>query len=152
MLKQKAIIFDLDGTICDDSHRLPLLTENEGNITDKIWDQYHGCCIEDNPIEVVASCAKGLAYGYWIIIITGRDEKYREATLNWLFVNNVPHQELYMRPNGNHCSSVDLKRKIYHDHIKNKYDVIGVFEDRKCVVDMWREEGLICLQTQEENY
>ena len=56
MILPKAVIFDLDGTVCDDSHRQPLLTENKGNITDKIWHEYHSACVYDKPVEVVCAC------------------------------------------------------------------------------------------------
>ena len=87
-----------------------------------------------------------------IIIITGRDEQYRNITIDWLLRYNLSYDELYMRPDGQYTSSVEFKRDIYNDCIRNSFDVIGVFEDRKRVTDMWRELGLVCLQTKEGNY
>ncbi len=36
--------------------------------------------------------------------------------------------------------------KIYEEHIKAKYDILLAIADRQQVVDMWREQGLVCLQ------
>ena len=152
MILPRAVIFDLDGTVCDDSHRQTILLNNKGNITDDIWRQYHSACVDDAPIDIVCRCLYLLSLDNEIIIITGRDEQYRQITLDWLLKHNLPHDELYMRPNGHHVSSVEFKRNIYNEQIKDKFDIVGVFEDRKCVTDMWREEGLICLQTKEGNY
>lgn len=37
-------------------------------------------------------------------------------------------------------------------HIKEKYEISFAFDDRKSVVDMWRENGVFCFQCQDHNY
>lgn len=36
--------------------------------------------------------------------------------------------------------------------VKGKYDVLFCVDDRKQVTDMWRRNGLICLQCAEGNF
>jgi hypothetical protein len=51
-----------------------------------------------------------------------------------------------MRRSGdNRCDSI-VKEEIYNDYIKDKYNVLAVFDDRDRVCDMWRRIGLLCLQ------
>ena len=42
--------------------------------------------------------------------------------------------------------------KINEQEIKDKYDVIGVFEDRDSCVKMWRALGLTCFQVADGSY
>lgn len=57
-----------------------------------------------------------------------------------------------MRPDGDHRPDYVIKREIYEREIKDKYDVIGVFEDRQRCVDMWRALGLTCFQVAPGDY
>ena len=45
-------------------------------------------------------------------------------------------------------SDKDVKEEILEKHI-NKSSVWFVLDDRDAVVEMWRENGLCCLQAQE---
>lgn len=84
-----------------------------------------------------------------IIYLTGRPEKYRDMTTEWLGKNDLDfhcYSHLFMRPDGDHRPDYVIKREIYEREIKDKYDVIGVFEDRQQCVDMWRALGLTCFQ------
>ena len=51
-----------------------------------------------------------------------------------------------MRKKGDHRKDSIVKKELYEEHIKNRYEVLCVFDDRNQVVDMWREEGLLCCQ------
>ena len=59
--------------------------------------------------------------------------------------NDVPCDRLIMRPFDDNTSDDECKRKLFNEEI-NYSDVWFVLEDRKSVVDMWRGEGLTCLQ------
>lgn len=37
-------------------------------------------------------------------------------------------------------------------NIKDKYNVLGIFDDRQQVVDMWRSLGLKCFQVEPGNF
>jgi hypothetical protein len=80
-----------------------------------------------------------------IVIMTARDSGCRADTEKWLKANDVPYSRLLMRPKGDHSPDPVCKQKLLEDHIDYK-DVWFVLEDRKSVVDMWRGEGLTCLQ------
>jgi hypothetical protein len=45
----------------------------------------------------------------------------------------------------------ELKKQFLDEHV-NIEDVFLVVDDRQQVVDMWRKEGLTCLQVAEGNF
>lgn len=150
MTKQCAYIFDLDMTLCDCSHRLHFITGEK-----KDWDSFYGALEDDDPIYDVVGLALTIVVhtGHEIILITGRPERTRTATVKWLDEHTgLLPCKLYMRPDGDHRPDYELKRDIYEREIKDKYDVDGVFEDRQQVVDMWRALGLTCYQVAKGDY
>ena len=150
-------IFDIDGTLADCSHRVKHI---QGK--DKNWDKFFNKMEKDNPILPVINLLSTISYHTKnaVILITGRPEKYRDTTLWWL-AKNVAHLDitghyeefkLLMRQDGDYRSDAIIKKEIYDKQIKGTYDVKGVFEDRKQVVDMWRSLGLTCFQVAEGDF
>lgn len=149
-MKQIAYIFDIDGTLADCSHRLHFINGEK-----KYWDSFYVALKDDKSICDIVGLALIIAVhtGHAIILITGRPERTRQATIKWLdeYTGLWPCK-LYMRPDGDHRPDYELKRDIYEREIKDKYDVAGVFEDRQQVVDMWRALGLTCYQVAKGDY
>jgi len=146
MLKPKAIIVDIDGTLANVDHRVGLLPD---------WDSFFAAQKDDTVNEWCRNLLWRYHPDYTIFYITGRPEKYREVTKKWLMEKECPTLgavDLYMRPDTKHDNDDEVKKKIYEDHIKNKYDVEFVIDDRDKVVAMWRELGLVCLQCAEGNF
>jgi hypothetical protein len=56
----------------------------------------------------------------------------------------VKYDELRLRKSGDRRSDVIVKREMLHRIDETK--VLFVVEDRNRVVEMWRKEGLVCLQ------
>lgn len=81
-----------------------------------------------------------------VIVVSGRMGKYKQQTKDWLSKNVVPCDALFMRPTDDVRKDVEIKKEIYEKHIKGKYNVLCVFDDRDQVVEMWRAQGLTCLQ------
>lgn len=135
------IIFDLDGTLADISHRLPLI---QGKT--KRWDDFFAACVDDFPIKSgIATLTAFKNAGYKIIIYTGRSDKVRMATEVWLreHVGFVP--VMAMRKDGDYRSDHELKRE-WLNAMEDKDRVLVAFEDRYRVVNMYRDEGITCYQ------
>lgn len=142
MNKVKALICDLDGTMCNIDHRRHL-------IKDKKWDQFHAACGFD---DVNVWC-RDLVLQYWpshqIIFLTGRNDSARGLTDKWLKRHLNLDDGMYilhMRPNKDYRKDMDFKEEIYREYIKDYFDVVFCLEDRSRVVNMWRRLGLVCLQ------
>lgn len=85
-----------------------------------------------------------------VIFITGRTDSARDLTIQWLKskeVNLGSNWRLFTRPNHCFVPGEEFKLDIYNKHIKNKYNVICVFEDSNKCVNMFREQGLLVCQT-----
>lgn len=81
-----------------------------------------------------------------VILVSGRTDKFRAQTEQWISLNEVTYDELFMRKDGDVRKDVIIKQEIYEVEIKDKYNVLFVLDDRDQVVDFWRSQGLTCLQ------
>ena len=81
-----------------------------------------------------------------ILVVSGRDGSCRKETEEWLDSYGVPHDAIFMRPANDFRKDSLIKKEIYENDIKGKYNVIMVYDDRNQVVDVWRSLGLKCLQ------
>lgn len=131
-----AYIFDIDGTLAIRGDRSPFNWSKVGL---------------DTVNEPVRKVLDRLEIDFPIIILSGRDEVCREETEKWLRDNSIKYDELHMRPKNNNEKDSIIKRRIYDD-IKNRYNILGVFDDRNQVVEMWRSLGLTCFQVAEGNF
>lgn len=125
-----AIIVDTDGT----------LANHEGIRSPYDTSRYHLDTVHGNVAAVVNS----LGYGdYAIIGVSGRDAAYRDVTEQWwLGQARVEADEMYFRPEGDKRPDDVIKAEIYENHIRGRYNVVGVFDDRGRVLRMWRAKGL----------
>lgn len=133
-------IVDIDGT----------LAHHEGVRGPYDTSRYH----LDEPDAIIAYIATAFRDDYSsnkIIIMSGRDEAFREVTENWLsdklaWRKGEHYIDLFMRPEGDRRNDAVVKNELYEKHIRGKYNVDFVLDDRDRVVHMWRAKGLKCLQ------
>jgi len=141
------VIFDLDGTLSDSTHREHYVKRPVG---EKDWDNFHAAAADDPPKRAVLYTFLALqSSGHTIEIWTGRDDKYRTQTLDWLEKNGISNPTLKMRPTGDYTHDNELKSR-WLDERGRRVDL--VFEDRQRVVDMWRERGITCAQIAPGNF
>jgi hypothetical protein len=81
-----------------------------------------------------------------VVLVSGRQEKDRPPTERWLRRHEVVHDALRMRATGDTRSDAIVKRELYERHIRDRYNVVLVIDDRQRVVDMWRSLGFQCWQ------
>lgn len=125
-----AYIFDIDGTLAHMKNRSPFE-----------WDRVGEDSLDENVAHILDSVA-----GKHILIVSGRDEVCKQQTIGWMNDNSISFTRLLMRPAGDNRPDQDVKREIYENNIKGKYNVLGVFDDRDSVVQLWRSLGLKCFQ------
>ena len=149
---KNTIIFDLDGTLADISVRRKLSTKPNGKID---WDIFLNPdnIIMDSPNDPVVKMAQLFADdNFNIIIFSGRSDKTKHTTLDWLAHNKVPFNKLVMRDTVRHfMPDNDLKKQLLNEHVDID-DVFLVVDDRQQVVDMWRSLGLKVFQVDEGNF
>lgn len=140
-----AIIVDMDATVCLNTSGRPFYGEGaaEGMLTDE-------------PITPVIELIRNFCDNYpaKLIILTGREDtpEVRKATEQWLENNWLHPDILLMRPVKSFTAGPICKKKLYEDNIKGKFYIPFVLEDNCKCVEMWRNEGLICLQPNEGKF
>jgi FMN phosphatase YigB (HAD superfamily) len=146
--KIKAILVDLDGTLCDVEHRVHHV---QGSV--KNWKSFNELMVDDELNHWCFELMEAMSSrGYKIIFVTGRGEPWRVPTENWLKKHKVKYEHLYMRGVLDHREDSDVKEEIYFNKIEQNYQVLFVIDDRKSVVDRWRKLELICLQCAPGNF
>jgi predicted kinase len=128
-----AIICDLDGTLAIIHNRSPFEGEKAEND------------LLNKPIsEIVKNYNK---IGVKIILMSGREEKARKVTENWLKAFDIPYHALFMRSTGDIRKDSVVKKELFEANVSGKYFINFVLDDRDQVIDLWRLElGLPCLQ------
>ena len=139
----KCYIVDVDGTIADSEHRLHYLTNGHRDWAN--WSKYWQ---DDKPIQPVIDIIRLGAYSgdIKIVICTARDKNCGKDTIDWLDMHQVPFDALYMREVGDDRPDSTVKFELLQKILSDGYEPLCVFDDRQSVVDMWRAQGLICLQ------
>lgn len=141
LVERKAVIVDLDGTLCDVEHRLPLIRGKRPE-----WHRFFQACDLDPPKQDVIEVVKCLEYFHDIHIFSGRGDSARDLTEVWLEKHGIKYESLTMRPMGNTIPDERLKRSWMQEKGFRPENVLCVIDDRQKVVDMWREMGFTCLQ------
>lgn len=133
---KKIWIVDMDGTYALCEHRLHHILDGEAD-----WDAFYAEMDKDVVNEPLAKILRLIiASGDEVAFWTGRPEKYRPQTENWL-KHALPYKAPYtlrMRATGDDRSDANVKMDFYNDLMGRKYDVVAVFEDRPSVIRMWR--------------
>jgi predicted kinase len=137
------IIVDMDATLCFNTSGRPFYGPGTA---EKIINDIPNINVVD---LVKAYCEQ---YGCDLIVITGRDDSCREPTLEWLGKYGLYPKLLLMRSTRDYSKGDECKKKLYEEHIKDKYNVDLVFEDSSKVVKMYRDLGLTVLQPNEGKF
>lgn len=138
----KAVIFDIDGTLADLSHRLHHIQRHPVN-----WDAFFAEVGNDAVIEPVRELAQALhGAGYQVILVSGRTDKVRDLTIGWLEAHAIPFDALHMRREGDYRQDFIVKSELLDVVLAEGYEILCVVDDRPSVVAMWRDRGLTCLQ------
>lgn len=126
----KAIWLDVDGTAFTmfgpdgKPHRGPF--------------EYHKVHL-DTPLQHTINVVKSLRdSGYKVVVLSGREESCKEATLDAFAEVGIFPDDIFMRPNKSNIPDDLLKYKIYKEDIEGKYNIEFAFDDRDKVVAMLR--------------
>jgi predicted kinase len=135
-----AIICDIDGTLSHSPNRK--IFDFKEVINDKVI----------GPVAYLLSAINCFEWGEDIIIVSGREEICRKETEEWLKNNDIFYEHLYMRKEKDYRDDTIIKKEIYEEHIKDKYNINFVIDDRPSVVQMWIDLGLFVFNVNQDPY
>lgn len=131
-----AVLFDMDGTLCDVAGIRHLIKGPGG------FDAFHRASIDCPPHAWVVQAAREQnAAGRAVLIVTARMATYRDITAMWLALHQVPSDGMWMRADGDFRPDYQVKREILA-RIRKRYTVVGAYDDNPQVLKLWREEEI----------
>ncbi|HDF8527480.1 TPA: hypothetical protein ACQYBV_000604 [Vibrio parahaemolyticus] len=140
----KNVIFDLDDTLSDTTHRQGYLTGGK-----KDWDGFFEACDGDAVNEHIAKLFRLYRNNaeYNVHILTGRTNGVRSKTYEWLHTNDLaPSGFLVMRNDGDFRPDHEIKIEMVNEFGFTPENTEIVFDDRESMVNAWREAGFKCAQ------
>ncbi|AKN74117.1 nucleotidase [Streptomyces sp. PBH53] len=93
--KRPLAVFDLDNTLADTAHRQHFLERRPRD-----WDGFFAAAPQDPPLAEGVALALESARACEVRYLTGRPERCRRDTLDWLAAHGLPEGRVYMRSNA----------------------------------------------------
>lgn len=137
--KPKAVIVDMDGTLCD-IRAIRFLVATPGA---KDFDTFHRAARSCPPNrQALDFCRRHYASGRVIVVVTARMERHYASSRAWLDEHlPVPFDGPIMRPEGMRHSDVAVKSRILRYLVRN-YDIRAACDDNPSIIALWREHGI----------
>ena len=126
--KPKCILVDIDGT----------LANHDGIRSPYEWDKVHLDTVHEHVKMIVNNLPDDIS----VIIMSGRDSVCRLATGEWLIDNEIYHNDLFMRTEGDMRDDREVKLEIFWRDIAPNYNCQFVIDDRPKIIRAWQEIGL----------
>lgn len=133
-----AVLCDIDGTLAHHVDRGPYQIE-----------KCETDALNEEVARILALCDRADDY---IVLLSGRQSEFREHTERWLKANGVVYDELWMRAEGDRRPDDVVKSELFDAHVRDRFDVRFVLDDRDRVVALWRRLGLRCWQVAYGNF
>lgn len=126
-------IFDIDGTLALNVSGRDMY--NESRVSEDAYNK---------PVwfVLISLLQAQVELSTEIIFMSGRHEKCRRDTEDWLsgYAIDTTGFQLYMRADDDNRPDFIVKYELFQQHIAGKYRVLGCFDDRDQVVDLWRNK------------
>jgi len=131
----KTIIFDIDGVLANNEDFKDWFDEKGNFDTEAFGDKV----MEFSVLEWGKALLQSLQQEYNIVISTGRHERYKDETVEWLADNDIEYDEIHFRTSKNNTETHKIE-------VAAKYDVLMIIDDCPSVVKVCREAGYTVLQ------
>jgi hypothetical protein len=129
-------VFDLDNTLADTAHRQRFLERSPRD-----WDAFFAAAPHDTPIPQGVELVRDSARECEIVYLTGRPERCRRDTLDWLAAHGLPEGRVYMRR--------DNDRRPAR---RTKLEVLGRLARGRDVRMLVDDDALVCADAERAGY
>lgn len=130
------VVVDIDGVVADVTHRLHLLDRRP-----RRWEEFFNAAADDPDLPEGVALVTELPAGHALCWLTGRPERNRRITEQWLAHHGMPDRPLLMRADQDHRPARQAKR----DHLRRlrrTHRIALVVDDDPTVIAMLTEDGL----------
>ncbi|EKX62866.1 hypothetical protein PV416_24870 [Streptomyces ipomoeae] len=100
-------VFDLDNTLADTAHRQRFLERKPRD-----WDAFFAAAPQDPPLAEGIALAVASAEECEVVYLTGRPERCRRDTVDWLAAHGLPEGRVWMRRDGDRRPARRTKLEI----------------------------------------
>jgi len=128
-------IVDIDGVLADVRHRLEHVSSRP-----KDWDAFFSAAPADAVLPQGLKRCLELADEHTVIYLTGRPERCRTDTIDWLRANGFPNGDVVMRPDVDRRPARLFKLNQAR-RLARRDEVAVIVDDDAAVVDALRTEG-----------
>ena len=142
------VIFDVDGTLMDIEHRRVHLQNGNND-----WARFNAAMERDVPNYPIMHIAFDMSeQGHEIVICSARNERHRTITEKQIADCGVKFQHCFLREDEDYRPDEVFKQDVLDALIAQDWKPDLVFDDRNKVVEMWRRNGLTCVQVAEGDF
>ncbi|MFF7472282.1 hypothetical protein [Streptomyces sp. NPDC008092] len=133
--KRPIAVFDIDNTLADTAHRQRFLERSPRD-----WDAFFAAAPHDPPIAEGVALAVATAEECEIVYLTGRPERCRRDTLDWLAAHGLPEGRVHMRRNADRRPARHTKLEILR-RLAERREVRVLVDDDELVCDAAERAG-----------
>lgn len=149
--KKDTVVVDLDGTLADITHRLHYVQNSPPD-----WKAFFRECTKDTPNDWCVKLIQSLLLsGTNVIVVSARSKEVEAESIAWVrnaVLGKAGTEPLYVgtldiqlvREAGDSTPDQILKKKWLDNFGKDR--ILMAVDDRQRVVQMWRDNGVTCLQ------
>ncbi|MGW2893924.1 phosphatase domain-containing protein [Streptomyces sp. NPDC001212] len=133
-------VFDLDNTLADTAHRQRFLRRRPRD-----WDAFFAAAPHDPPIGQGVELVRRSAAECEVVYLTGRPERCRRDTLDWLAAHGLPEGRLHMRRDGDRRPARRTKLEILRRLARDR-EVRVLVDDDELVCEDAQQAGFRVLR------
>ncbi len=126
-------VVDIDGVVADVRHRLRHVTERP-----KDWPSFFAAAAEDTLLAEGAHTVARLAEVYDIVWLSGRPERLRRVTREWLDARLLPAGELILRGPDDYRPARLVKVEVLRALARDRTVVVLVDDDPEVLAEARR--------------
>lgn len=133
---ENCIIVDLDGTLAHANGK-------------RGYYDWKNVGVDDVDLDVWEMISSSKEYGHKIVFLTGRSKECENETRDWLCKNCILFPidySLLMREPKDFRPSTVVKKELYENFVKDKFNIIFAIDDKEDICEMWRSLGIKALQ------
>lgn len=126
-------MFDLDNTLADTAHRQRFLERRPRD-----WDAFFAAAPQDPPLAEGVRLARDSARECEVAYLTGRPERCRRDTLDWLEAHGLPAGRVHMRGDADRRPARTTKLEVLRRLARDREIRVLVDDDELVCLDAER--------------